>query len=321
MLAIPAMTAILFSLVFVNGFTDAPNSLSCAISSHAAEFKKAKRLAAFFDGCGVLIFALLFPAVAKTSSEIAVFVADAKAALSAGMLSAVLWALFAWWFGIPTSESHAMSAAISGAAFFSGGSIGEGAWGKIFFGFFFSAIASALLSPVFFSLILKVTEKKKYLEEAPSIRKAQLHTCCACAFLHGAQDGQKFIGLLMLFSGTDKPNLTFTLSVAAIMALGTLCCTGRIIRKVAFEMVRPGCIGGLAADLSSLALMLTSTLFGLPVSTSNIKTCALIGIGKQVGGKSVNFRSFACMFALWLLTFPICFLLGGGLCVLFKAIF
>ncbi len=303
--------SVLFSLVFVNGFTDAPNSIAAAVGSGALEFKKAKTLAAVFDAVGVISFALLFPAVAKTSKDIALFGENASLALSAGMLSAVLFALAAWIFGIPTSESHAMSAAISGAAFFSGGSLGALSWIKIFAGLFLSSLIAAIMSRA----VLFFIERKK--PEREGLLSGQRIMACSSALMHGAQDGQKFLGLILIFSGSDFPGIAEILSVAAVISLGTFLCTERIVKRVAFETVRPNAGEGFSADISSIAVMLVSTLMGIPVSTSNIKVSALMG----AGGKNAKLSSFLSMVFVWLLTFPVCFFLGGGIYKLLELLF
>ncbi len=293
----------LFSLIFVNGFTDAPNSISCAVASGALPFRKAKRLAAVFDALGVICFGFAFPTVAKTSSEIASFDGNVNAALAAGMLSAVIFALAAWLFGIPTSESHGMSAAIAGAAFFSGGKVGTRAFLIIFMGLW----ASTVISPIISRLIYISIRNGKMTRKAAGRLEASL--AALSAFLHGAQDGQKFLGLLMLIFSLEAPRASGIFSVALVISLGTLMSTERIVRKVASETVRPNAEGGAAADLSALLSMLLFTLLGIPVSTSSIKVSSLMG----VGGSESNFSSFFGMAAVWILTFPVCFLLGGGL--------
>ncbi len=302
------LISVLFSLVFVNGFTDAPNSIASAVGSGAIEFRKAKKIAAVFDFLGVLTFAFLFPAVAKTSKEIADFGSNMQTALSAGMLSAVLFSLAAWFFGIPTSESHGMSAAVSGAAFFSGGNVGTISWIKISAGLFLSSLVSAVISVI----LLYIFKKKRIMEK--TFFKGQIFLSAGSAFLHGAQDGQKFLGLLLIISGNDTPGIAEILSVAATVSVGTFCCTERIVNKVAKETVSPDGKEGFAADISSIFTMFLSTLLGIPVSTSNIKVSTLAA----VGGKKTKISSFLSIAAVWILTFPVCFLLGGGIYRLFE---
>ncbi len=294
----------LFSLVFVNGFTDAPNSLASAVGTGAVSFRRGRLLCAVADGAGVLVFCTLCPAVAKSTSTLMSFGENATLALAAGMLSAIIFALLMWYFGIPTSESHAMSAAISGAAFFSGGRIGVSAWGMLFFGLLLSSFSSALLS----SLIARIIGVKYRISDKTT-RYTQITLAVASSFMHGAQDGQKFLGLLMLMLGDGARNIKGILSVAAVLSVGTALCTERIVKRVAFETAPTDREGGLAADISSIAVLLLLTVAGIPVSTSNVKVCAMMGVSKDKSGIS----SFLSMAAVWLITFPACFLLGGAI--------
>ena len=111
----------------------------------------------------------------------------------------------------------------------------------------------------------------------------------------------------MLGADSESPGIPGVLCIAAVMALGSLLCSERIVRRVSSETARPTLLCGISADVSSVIIILLFTLIGIPVSTSNVKVCALIGASDG----RVSVRSFMGMVTVWLATFPVCFLIGG----------
>lgn len=296
----------LFLLVFMNGYSDAPNSIASAVGTGVMSLKAARLICAVSDACGVILFSLILPAVAKTSGSVARFESDTLTSVCAAMLSSVLWAGLAARLGIPTSEGHAMSASLAGAAYFSGGDIPLGVWTGIMLGFLASSVAATVLSRLTLRICRRLFKRGAVFGRR-SGERIQGMLCTVCAFLHGAQDGQKFSGLLMLGSDVERPPVWGVTCIAAVMALGSLLCSERIVRRVSEETARPTLLCGISADVSSVMIILLFTIIGIPVSTSNVKVCALVGASED----KVNTRSFAGMVAVWLATFPVCFLFGG----------
>lgn len=304
---------VLFALIFVNGFSDAPNSVASAIVSYAIPPKRAIALAALFDMLGVIIFYFLSPSVAYTCGSIANFTHDPEKAILAGMSASVIYALLAWKFGFPTSESHAMSAAVSGAAFFSGGSVSAEAWKKIFIGFLLYSLLAFFISPIISFLAGALLKRTARHRRIAFLSRAQIFFCLLCAFMHGAQDGQKFIGMMMLFSGGRSPNIFSVFLCSATLSLGTLSCSEKIIKTTAVEMARPDMREGFSADAASFMLMLTASLLGIPVSTSNIKNSAILGVKAFSESGKPDIKKAVSLILIWLMTFPVCFILGGVL--------
>lgn len=309
---------VLFLLVYTNGFSDAPNSVACAISSHAVEVKAAIRLAALFDMLGVLLFSLISPSVAYTCGSIVKIPNEGRYAILASMSTALIWALLAWKFGIPTSESHAMSAAISGAAFFLGGEINMQAWGRIFTGFFLFSALAFFISPLTARISEALLRKRSRRCRISFLSSAETLLCLLCSFMHGAQDGQKFIGMIMLFSGESTPTPLSVISCATVLSFGTLTCSKRIIKTTAFETVRLNMNESFASDLTSFFLMLTASLLGIPLSTSNVKCSAMIGTQSLSSHRAPNVKKAVFTMTVWILTFPCCFIIGGALSYLYS---
>ncbi len=302
------------AVVVVNGWTDAPNAIATVVASGVLPFRRAVLLAALCNLAGVWLFAALSPAVANTIYEIADFGGDpasALTALTAALGSIVLWSAGAWVFGIPTSESHALVAGVTGAAVALQGSFGAIrwlAWGKVLFGLIFSLCAGFLLGGL----------TARFLPQKGSYRAGQILGAGLMSFLHGAQDGQKFLGVFLLcvtLAGAGGQTafpaapLWLTVLVAAAMGLGTLLGGRRIIDTVCRQMTCLPPREGFAADLGGGLCLLLATLMGLPLSTTHAKTAAVLGAGMSAR-KETHGSVFGRMGLVWLLTFPVCFLLG-----------
>ena len=198
------ITILMISVILVNGWTDAPNAIATCISTRSIRPKKAIFMAAFFNFLGVFIMTLISSNVAQTIYNIANFGNNsvyALISLCAGLIAIVLWAVVAWLFGIPTSESHALVAGISGAAIainkgLAGVNLNE--WKKVIIGLVLSTILGFLFGYILTKIIEKICKNMDRTKLLPIFKKFQVFSGGAMAFMHGAQDGQKFIGIFLL---------------------------------------------------------------------------------------------------------------------------
>ena len=323
------ITALLtLAVLVVNGWTDAPNAIAGAVVTGALPFRRAVALAAACNFLGVLCVTSVNASVADTIYSLASFGGGSRAALAAlcaAMAAVVLWAALAWCFGIPTSESHALAAGVSGAAVALEGSFSclrWDSWGKVLLGLLLSALAG------FGAGRLAACRLRAVKASDRTLLGAQVPGAALAAFLHGAQDGQKFLGIFLLGTtlargqgGQSSPLIPLWLMAlcAGFMALGTLMGGRRIIDRVGREMVSLGPREGLAADLGSIACLLGATALGLPVSTTHTRTCALLGVGSAGGGR-VDRRVAGEVALAWLLTFPGCGAVGYWSARLFLAV-
>lgn len=328
----PLLVASLLTLgvLLVNGWTDAPNAIAGVVATGGLSFRKAVSLAAVFNFLGVLCVTAVNASVAQTIYSLARFSGGQRQtllALCAAMTAIILWATLAWFFGIPTSESHALAAGISGAAVALEGSfacLNLNSWGKILLGLVLSTLFGAWAGGWSLSLVRR-------LDWPPALlRLCQVPAAAASAFFHGAQDGQKFLGLFLLAVALagEGPQLGEGLAIppwlmlacALAMAAGTALGGRRIIEKVAEEMVTLGPREGLASDLAGCGCLLVATLFGLPVSTTHTRTAALLGVGKA-SAAGVDRRVAGEIVLAWLFTFPACFLIGWQMARFFLRVF
>ncbi len=198
------ITILMISVILVNGWTDAPNAIATCISTRSIRPKKAIFMAAFFNFLGVFIMTLISSNVVQTIYNIANFGNNsiyALISLCAGLIAIVLWAVVAWLFGIPTSESHALVAGISGAAIainkgLAGINLNE--WKKVIIGLVLSTILGFLFGYILTKTIEKICKNMDRTKLLPLFKKFQVFSGGAMAFMHGAQDGQKFIGIFLL---------------------------------------------------------------------------------------------------------------------------
>lgn len=319
-------------VIFVNGWTDAPNAIATCVVTRCMSDRAAIIMAAVFNFLGVFCMSLINSTVAVTIKNMVNFEGDNKAAmcaLCAALVAIVIWAVTAWYFGIPTSESHALIAGLSGAAIaLQGGASGInfGEWVKVLYGLGLSTILGFGMG----YLICKGTVHACYSMERGKtnrfFRAAQITGGAMMSFMHGAQDGQKFMGVLLLglFMVNDKDMTTgvalpiwMMLLCSIIMGLGTAVGGRKIIKSVGMDMVRLEKYQGFSADIAAAGCLLLSSLFGIPVSTTHTKTTAVMGVGAVKRLSSINFRVVKDMVMTWILTFPGCGLIGFFMAKLF----
>lgn len=290
------------AVLFVNGWTDAPNAIASAVGSGAFSMKKGVLLAAGMNLLGGLFSLLLGKTVASTICALGAFPEGtlSEGALCACLAAVVLWAVAAWFFGIPTSESHGLMAALLGASFaLCAKELSLLALGKVFLGLLFS-IFFGFLGGFAFSARFQKSER------SPAFwKKGQGVAAALMAFAHGLQDTPKFAALFSL-SRAQPLSLGATLLCSGMMGLGTLCGGGRIVRKVGSRMVKISPKEGFAADLAGSLSLLLSTLQGMPVSTTHAKTCAMMGAAMSKKDGSIDPKVVSSMFWAWGLTFPLC---------------
>lgn len=299
-------------IIIVNGWTDAPNAITSSISTNTLSIKKAILISVIFNFFGIIIMSLISSELIETVSNLVVFPSNNKnslIALCSGMISVIIWSLSACYFGIPTSESHALLSGITGAAIcinngFNAVNINE--WMNVFYGIIFTTI---------FGIIISYTLNKFIKIKIKNIRKTQITLTAALSFMHGAQDGLKFIGvfviLVNLLKGSEVVNIPFGLILycSLLMGLGTLFGGKKIIHKTGNMLMPLKKEEGIIVDFVSSILIFLSTLSGLPVSTTHVRTLAVIGIGINSQEK-INIKIIKELVFAWIMTFPCCTLIG-----------
>ena len=322
--------------ILVNGWTDAPNAIATCISTRSMSPRAAIFMAAILNFVGIIVMSAVNATVAMTIYNMVDFGGDtevALVALCAALFAIVLWATAAWWFGIPTSESHALIAGISGAAIAVHGGLSgiNGAeWLKVIYGLVFSTFLGFGLGHGVVRLIEMVCRSLDRRRTLGFFKGAQIAGAGAMAFMHGAQDGQKFMGVFLLgvfLARGDSTAGQFAIPIwlmvlcSVVMALGSSIGGLRIIKTVGMDMVKLEKYQGFSADIAAACCLLVSSLTGLPVSTTHTKTTAIMGVGAAKRLSSVNWGIVGEMVLAWVLTFPGCGLIGFLMAKLFMMIF
>ena len=323
--------ALVIGVTAVSGATDAPNAIATVVSTRCLKPGVAIGLAAVFNFVGLVGMTYISTAVAKTMFGMVDFSGSTDAALlalMAAMIGAILWGCVCWVFGIPCSKSHSLIAGITGGAIALNGFAGvvPSEWVKVIYGMVFSLVAGFLLGCVFSRIIERVFSAANRLAAYMAFVIIQDLCAVALSFLHGAQDGQKFMSIGMLgialsfgMSAPDSSGFPLWLMIicSAAISLGTIVGGKRIIKSVGMDMVKLEKYQGVAANFSTTFTLLFASLTGMPVSTSHCNTSAIMGVGASKSIKRVNWGIAKNMLLAWIITFPACGIIGYVLAKLF----
>lgn len=316
---------IVLSLIFdfLNGVHDSSNIVATIISSRSLSPRLALALTAIAEFCGPFLFGV---AVAKTiGSEIIPPDLMTLPVLLAALTGAILWNLATWYLGIPSSSSHALIGGLIGAvmAGVGAGAIRMAGLTKVFVALFLSPILGLLVGFLFTRLVY-------FLARGASMKinwffkKAQVLTGMGLALSHGANDAQKTMGIITLglvasgmLADFQVPIWVITVSALAI-AIGTVSGGWRLIKTLGagFFRIRP--VHGFCAQVTSASVILGAALFGGPVSTTQVVSSAIMGVGAAERVNKVRWNLAMNILAAWLITIPFSSLLAAGIFLLIR---
>ncbi|MCI7775139.1 MULTISPECIES: inorganic phosphate transporter [Enorma] len=332
-----AVTVLLtLGVIFVNGWTDAPNAIATAVTTRSINIRPAIIMSAVFNFLGVLLMTMINSSVASTISNMVDFGTDtqmALVALCAALFSIVVYSVGASIFGIPTSESHSLIAGLTGAALaVQGGLDGVNGqeWIKVIYGLVLSLALGFALGWGICKALTIICANMDRRRTNKAFKYAQIFGAAAMSFMHGAQDGQKFIGVLLLGVAfcNGQPDLVnaaipiwLMMLCSITMGVGTSVGGEKIIKSVGMDMVKLETFQGFSADLAGAACILLSTLTGIPVSTTHTKTSAIMGVGAVKRLSAINFSVVKDMMLTWVFTFPGCGLISFVMAKVFMMVF
>lgn len=319
------ITVLILLVIFVNGSTDAPNAIATCVSTRALTPKKAILIAVIFNFLGILVMTYFSRKVALTIFNLVDFTNDpnkASITLCSAMIGIVIWAVLAWCFGIPTSESHALIAGLSGASIalsrgLSGINFSE--WITVIYGLVLTTIFGFVLGYTICKLIVLIFRNTNRIKSNNFFKKAQIVGCAGMSFMHGAQDGQKFIGVFLLgicFGQGNVQGGNFDIPIwlmiicSLMMSIGTSVGGLKIIKTVGMDMVKLESHQGFASDIAGTIGLFVLSVLGIPVSTTHMKTTAIMGVAASKNVHSVKWDIVKEMALTWILTFPGCGLIG-----------
>ena len=334
------LIAVLLTLgvILVNGWTDAPNAIATCVVTRCMPVRAAILMAAVFNFLGVFLMSMLNATVAETITKMVDFGTnshEAIVALSAALFAIVVWAVLAWYFGIPTSESHALIAGLTGGAIALHGGldgVNGSEWIKVIYGLIISVVLGFVLGFLICKCVVLIFRNVERQKTEGFFRGAQIFGAACMSFMHGAQDGQKFMGVillcLLLVNGSSpdaeiavQMPIWLMLLCSLVMGLGTSIGGKKIIKSVGMDMVKLEKYQGFSADIAASLSLLFSSVFGIPVSTTHAKTTAIMGVGAVKRLSAINFGVVKDMGLTWILTFPGCGFIGFLMTKLFMWLF
>ncbi|WP_289136583.1 inorganic phosphate transporter [uncultured Brevibacillus sp.] len=316
------------SFDFINGFHDTANAIATSVSTRALSPRTAIVIASVFN----LVGALTYTGVAKTiGGQITdpFKLSNGLLVVLAALTAAILWNLITWWFGIPSSSSHAIIGGVAGAA------IGAAGFGAINMEGFIEIVKALIISPIVafvigfivIKIVSRIVANKAYHKTNRSFRALQVLSASWQSFSHGANDAQKTMGVitLALISGgflVQEPGeftipLWVKFSAAIAMALGTSFGGWRIIKTMGGKIMKIKPISGFSADLSSALIITIFTTLKLPVSTTHVITSSILGVGASQKLNAVKWGLAGRILITWVITLPVSALLAAACYVVF----
>jgi PiT family inorganic phosphate transporter len=312
---------------FINGWTDAPNAIATVVSTRVLSPTKAVFMAAVLNILGALTTGT---AVATTIGEGIVkqeFIS--LPVVAAAMLTILVWSGVTWYYAIPTSKSHELIAGLTGASLAAAGQsvlLWEG-WKKVLIGLGFSTILGFCFGMIIMGLLYWMLQRTRLSLIRNAFSRLQIVSAAFMAFSHGSNDGQKFMGVfslaLVLGGAMAKFEVTWPVMLVCgtVMGVGTIIGGWRIMRTLGFKLTRLEPVNGFAAETSGSITILLASHFGIPLSTTHCITMAIMGVGASRRISAVRWGMAGNIIFTWIITFPICGVLGYLFSLLLNWIF
>lgn len=321
------MTALLFFVLllvlaaeFVNGWHDASNAIATVVSTRVLSPRVAVLMATVFNAVG----AFSGTAVAAT---IANGIVDAHAislvTVAAAMVAIVVWDVLTWYYGLPTSSSHALVAGLSGAGLAAAGPsvlLWEG-WRKVLIGLLFSTFLGFFAGVFLIWAIVWICRGWTPGRVRTVFGRLQVFSAVFMAFSHGSNDGQKFIGvftLALVLGGVlpeFHPSFGVVLLCSITMGIGTSVGGWRIIRTMGMKIARLEPYHGFAAETAAGTAIELASRLGIPLSTTHTINTAIMGVGSSQRLSAVRWGVVGDVVTAWILTFPVCGAIGWAVAV------
>ncbi|HWV93411.1 MAG TPA: inorganic phosphate transporter [Vicinamibacterales bacterium] len=332
LLAVLTLIAVALIFDYINGFHDAANSIATVVSTRVLSPGKAVVWAAFFNFVAAFGFGT---AVAQT---VGAGMVDLKVVtltvIFAGLTGAIVWDLVTWYYGLPTSSSHALFGGYAGAAVAKAGFIAiiPSGWTRTIIFIVLAPLIGLVVGLVLMTLSQWVLQRQTPRRVDGFFRKMQLVSAAAFSLMHGANDAQKTMGIIagalvtggFLDRGPDGalpiPYWVILLANAAI-ALGTLSGGWRIIKTMGTKITKLQPIGGFAAETGAALAIYSATALGVGISTTHTITGAIVGVGSSKRLSAVRWGVAQQIMWAWVLTIPASAFIGGLTYEIFRVLF
>lgn len=300
-----------FIFDFINGFHDAANSIATIVTTKVLTPRQAVIWAAFFNFIAFMVFNLT---VAKTIGEglVDTHLIDSHFILAA-LLAAIFWNLVTWYYGLPSSSSHALIGGLAGAAIAKGGfsALQFSGFAKVIAGIFISPILGLIMGLLISYYLGRIFHDKRKRYPERLFRWLQLITSALLSLTHGSNDAQKTMGIItiLLFSasmlsGPFHVPFWVVISCQAVISMGTLAGGWRIVHTMGTKITKLDTMKGCAAESGAALTLFLATHFGIPVSTTHTVTGSITGVGLLQGINKTHRKVLKRIFFSWLLTLP-----------------
>ena len=303
---------------YINGFHDAANSIATVVSTRVLSPGKAVIWAAFFNFVAAFLFGT---AVASTVGKGMIDINIVTfAVVFGGLTGAIVWDLITWFFGLPTSSSHALIGGYAGAAVAKAGfaAIIPSGWTKTVIFIFLSPMIGLLAGLTLMTAILWIFRWTPPSRVDRWFRRLQLLSAAFFSLNHGANDAQKTMGIIagILFAAGYIQTFYIPFWVVLIahtaIGLGTLAGGWRIIHTMGSKITKLQPVGGFAAETGAATALMIATLTGVPVSTTHAITGSIVGVGATRRLSAVRWGVAGQIVWAWVLTIPAAFAIGAG---------
>lgn len=330
----PDVTLVLLVLViaaalifdYVNGFHDTANAIATCVSTRALSVKAAIIMAAGLNFAGALVST-------KVASTIGKGIVDkdniTQLVVLAGVTGAIVWDLITWYYGLPSSSSHAIIGGLMGAVIAHNGfsALHWGGLKKIILSLVISPVVGTLLGFIFMLAMLWTFRKEAPRGLNNGFRKLQVLSAAFMAFSHGTADAQKSMGVITMallsygMIDTFIVPLWVKIACAIAMALGTAAGGWRIIKTIGKDFVKLQPVHGFCVETASAGVILGASMFGMPVSTTHVITSSILGVGLTKRLSAVNWTVAQRILVAWVLTIPASAAVAGAVYLLLVPIF
>lgn len=311
---------------FTNGLHDTANTVATSISTRALSPKLAILMAASLNFIGAFLSIKVAETVGKGIVETG---SVTQEIVFAGLIGAIGWNVITWRFGLPSSSSHALIGGIVGAMLIATGLSGiswAGLFQKIILPGFFAPILAFISAGIFIVLLHRIFWRARPGPATKGFRLGQLPTSCLLALSHGMNDAQKTMGVITLAlvaNGIIDPNHFYVpvwviIASASAMALGTYTGGWRIIKTIGSRIIKMDASQGFAAQGTGAIIIIGSSQFGFPLSTTHVISSAIMGTGAAKRLTAVRWNVAGNIFIGWLMTLPAAALAGGATFLLIK---
>lgn len=313
--SLAAVLGLVLAAEFVNGWTDAPNSIATVVSTRVLTPFQALVMASVLNVFGAMSGTAVAATIGKGIIDPG---AVTIAAVAAAMIAIVIWSTLAWYWGLPTSESHALVAGLSGASLAAAGPavLQWSGWQKVLIGLVFSTFLGFLGGLGLTLAIYWAFRRARPGTVRKQFGRFQILSSAFMAFSHGSNDGQKFIGAftLALVLGGVLPrfevHLWVVLLCAVTMGVGTGVGGWRIVRTMGLRVTKLDPVHGFAAETAAATAIELASRLGIPVSTTHTINTSIMGVGATRRLSAVRWGVGSDIVTAWILTFPVCGLLA-----------